>query len=328
MSKPSMPPAETANLIVNELLAIQPGETAAIVTDPETPEEMTEALIHVLSDAGHEWSVLQQPARIAEQKNVLNPAIAKGLEAADIMIALTRTGGAPIYSSEVKTLLDAGTLRFMSMVMRDMVNFTTGGATADYAALYADGERLKAIWSEGRTMHITSEAGTDISAPIASDAVIIECGYATRPGSSAAFSDGEVSSRPLEGRANGTFVIDGPCAVIGLPETPIAIDVTNGKVSGIDGTGTQADRLRQIVDTVENADNIAEFGIGLNPACRMNGDFEEEKKLRGNVHIALGDNIFYGGTTQSVVHMDMVVRAPSVHLDERLLVDRGTVRLG
>ena len=78
---------------------------------------------------------------------------------------------------------------------------------------------------------------------------------------------------------------------------------------------------------VAHADNVAEFGIGLNRACRQNAKFEEEKKRHGQVHIAIGDNIFYGGTTQSIVHMDLVVTDPTVTLDNRVLVDRGQVRL-
>ena len=80
----------------------------------------------------------------------------------------------------------------------------------------------------------------------------------------------------------------------------------------VGGDGPEAARLRQIVDTVANADNIAEFGIGLNGASLRNGSFQEEKKARGNVHIALGDNIYYGGTVRSPVHLDMVIYRPTV----------------
>jgi len=245
----------------------------------------------------------------------------------NVMVALTMTSGAPIYSAQVKELIDAKQLRFMSMVMRDMDIFTKGGATADYRALHKDGLRLKDIWSAGRVMRITSEAGTDISAPIAYEDVVVECGYATQPGTSAAFSDGEVSSRPLEGTANGIFVVDGPGAIIGMPDTPIALHVTDGRVTQIDGDSPQASQLRQILEVVDNAGNVAEFGIGLNPACRQNGKFEEEKKRRGQVHIAIGDNIVFGGTTHSAVHLDLVVTDPTVTLDGQVIVDQGQVRL-
>jgi len=317
-----------AALILDELLGVADHELVAIVGDGSSPEPMVAALRAHLAGRGVETVIMTQPDRPAERKNLLNPAIARGLEGADVMVAITMSGGAPIYSSEVKALLDAKRLRFMSMVMRDMDIFTEGGATADYAALHREGMHLRDIWRRGAVMRITSEAGTDIEAPIGSDRVIVECGYAPEPGTSAAFSDGEVSSRPLEGQAEGVFVIDGPGAVIGMPDAPVRVVVERGRVAAIEGVGRAADTLRHIVSTVPQADNVAEFGIGLNPACRRNGKFEEEKKARGQVHIALGDNIFYGGTVRSEVHMDLVLRDPTVTLDGRLLVERGALRLG
>jgi len=162
---------------------------------------------------------------------------------------------------------------------------------------------------------------------MAGEDVVIECGFATQPGQEAAFSDGEVSSRPHEGQADGVIVVDGPIAHLGVPDSPIRLQVERGKITSVEGDSRQADELRQIVETIDNADNIAEFGIGLNPASRRNGDFEEEKKARGLAHIALGDNIFYGGTTQCAVHMDMVLYHPTVHFDDRLVVEAGQVYL-
>ncbi len=82
------------------------------------------------------------------------------------------------------------------------------------------------------------------------------------------------------------------------------------------------------VDLTRSADLIvrrllAEFGIGLNPLSRRNGDFPEEKKARGDVHAALGDNLFYGGNIQSAVHIDMVMYRPTVWLDQRVIVADG-----
>lgn len=327
MTERTLTPDHTAMLIVDELLATRAGERVALVCDQSSEPEMTSAFVAHLTQRGLDYITLVQPDRPAERKNELDPAIARALEAVDVMIALTMTSGAPIYGRVVRDLVSAKRLRFMSMVMRDMDIFTRGGATADYRILKAEGERLAALWSQGREMHITSAGGTDIRAPIAHDDVLIECGYATQPGTSAAFSDGEVSSRPLQGTAEGRFVIDGPGALIGRPERPITVSVTEGRVSAIDGQGKAADTLRHLVDTVENAGNIAEFGIGLNPACRANGKFEEEKKRRGQVHIAIGDNIAFGGDIESAVHLDLVVCDPTVSLDGRIIVDQGKVRL-
>lgn len=317
----------SADLIVRRLLEVKAGEQIAIICDPHSPIEMAYALAGVIESVGAEYTIMMQPTRHENNKNRLTPVIEKGLENADAMIGMTGSGGAPTYSTTVKRLYEKKTLRGMSMVMRTLDNYTEGAALADYDALFADGKKLAKIWAAGKIMHITTPAGTDIKAPIAGDDVVIECGFATEQGLEAAFSDGEVSSRPIEGKAEGVIVVDGPIAHIGVPKSPIKLIVEEGHVTRVEGDSPQATALRKIIQDVKNADNIAEFGIGLNPVSRRNGDFEEEKKARGLVHIAIGDNVFYGGETQSPVHMDMVLYTPTVHLDGHLIVEAGTVVL-
>ncbi len=319
--------AESARLVGRELLAIRPGETVAIVVDDHSAMEMVRALANVAASADAEWAILHQPSRPPERKNQLSPMVEAAFEKTDVLISLTGSGGAPAYAARVKELLTEKRIRTMSMVMRELSNFTGGGALADYRALYAEGQALAALWAAGHTMRITTEAGTDIAAPIGSDTVVVECGYATAPGKNAAFSDGEVSSRPLEGEAEGVIVIDGPGTGIARPATPIRVEVRGGRAVSVSGEGPEAAHLRHILETVPDADNIAEFGIGLNGVCLRNGSFQEEKKARGNVHIAFGDNIYYGGTVRCPVHLDMVIYCPTVRLDDRVLVENGVVRL-
>ena len=317
----------SANLIVRRLLAVKPGEQVALVCDPQSEMSMVYALAEATESLGAEYTILVMPTRGTARKNDLPPPIERALEAADCLIGLTGSCGAPTYSRAVKHLFDKKQLRAISMVMRSLENYTKGGALADYDALLVDGNRLAAIWREAEHIHITSPAGTNLSAPIGGEAVMVECGFATEPGQEAAFSDGEVSQMPRAGAAEGVVVVDGPIAHIGVPDTPITLRVTAGRVTSVEGGSPQATELKQIVQTIRDADNIAEIGIGLNPACRRNGDFEEEKKARGLVHVAIGDNIFYGGQVESPVHMDMVIYQPTVLLDDRTVVNAGSVRL-
>lgn len=323
MSNPDV--FRSAELIIRRLLAVKAGESVAIICDPHSEMEMAYALAGVAQSVGAEYTIMIMPTRNKDRANDLTAIIEKGLVNADCMIGMTGASGAPTYSTAVKELYKKQSLRAISMVFRDIGNYTRGAALADYDLLYADGKKLAAIWQAGSVMHITTPSGTDIRAPIASEDVFIECGFATEPGQEAAFSDGEVSSRPIESQAEGVIVVDGPICYIGVPQEPIKLVVEKGRVTQVEGTSPQANELRQTIETIPNADNIAEFGIGLNPASLRNGDFEEEKKARGLVHIAIGDNIFYGGQTKSPIHMDMVLYAPTVYLDDRLLVDAGEV---
>jgi leucyl aminopeptidase (aminopeptidase T) len=48
--------------------------------------------------------------------------------------------------------------------------------------------------------------------------------------------------------------------------------------------------------------------------------------MLGQAHIALGDNIYYGGSTQSNVHIDMVLRDPTITLDGATIVENGKLK--
>lgn len=315
----------SANLIVSKLLAVKPDEQVAIICDPHSEMRMAYALAGAVESLGGEYTLLMMPTRETARKNELTPIIEQGLSQADCMIGLTGTSGAPTYSAAVKRLYDAKKLRTISMVMRKIENFISGGALADYEALFREGNQLAQLWRGAQEIHITTPAGTDLRAPIAGEKVIVECGFATEPGQEAAFSDGEVSQMPRVNSAEGVVVVDGPIAHIGQPSSPITLKIAKGSVVSLSGESRQAEELGDIIENIHNAANIAEIGIGLNPMCRRNGDFEEEKKGRGNVHIALGDNVFYGGDVHSPVHMDMVIYHPTVKMDERVIVDQGIV---
>jgi len=325
MNPRSIEAARSARLVIDRLLGVRPGEEVALVCDPRSEMEMVHALAGAVEAAGAEYTILMIPTRETERKNDLTTVVEKGLEGADCLVGLTRSGGAPTYAAAVKRLLDGRRLRAISMVMRSLDHFTGGGARADYEALLGEGRRLQALWKGVERIGLTTPGGTDLRADVAGEEVIVECGFATEPGQEAAFADGEVSQMPREGTAEGVVVVDGPIAHLGLPPSPVTLEVEGGRVRAVRGAAPQADELRRIVDEVEDADNVAEIGIGLNPRCRRNGDFEEEKKARGNVHVALGDNVFYGGSVESGVHIDMVLYRPTVHLDDRAVVEEGRV---
>lgn len=325
MDSRSIDVTRSADLIVRRLLAVKPGEQVAIVCDPHSEMSMAYSLAGIVQSVGGEYTIMVMPTRETERKNDLTAIIESGLLAADCMIGLTGASGAPTYSGAVKDLYNTKKLRTISMVMRSLDNFTSGGALANYEALYEEGKSLEALWKQKKHVHITSPAGTNLKAPIAGERVFVECGFALEAGEEAAFSDGEVSQMPQVSTAEGIIVVDGPIAHLGLPASPIKLSVEKGRVVSVSGDSPEAGELRKIIETIENADNIAEFGIGLNPACRRNGDFEEEKKARGNVHIAIGDNVFYGGDVRSPVHMDMVIYQPTVVMDSHMVVDRGRI---
>ncbi len=115
---------------------------------------------------------------------------------------------------------------------------------------------------------------------------------------------------------------------MGLPADPIVMTIKSGQIMSIDKGDYRIEaRMKQLIETVENADNIAEIGIGLNPASLLNGDFQEEKKARGTCHIAMGDDLYYNGNHKCDVHIDMIMYTPTVIMDDIVVVDAGKVMM-
>lgn len=322
---------KSAHKIISSLLAVKPGEDVLIGVDPATDVRMTNALCSAVEICGAEFSVLMMPVRGKDKARTVTKPYEAALEKCDVHIGMTRASGASIYIPNIKTLMDAKKIRECSIVMRDINNFTKGGALADYEKIYADGLALQKIWRGKKEAKVTTPAGTDVTMQMVQMEPIIECGVARNFGEAMAFSDGEVSIGPIPHTMNGIIAIDGPICYYGqTANEPIKLKIVNGRVSEIlSGDPKICKELRRLFDEVENAVNIAEIGIGLNPSCLFNGDFEEEKKARGTVHFALGDGNYYGQSKEdgshSQVHIDMIQYNPTIYFDDMLIEKDGKV---
>ena len=130
----------------------------------------------------------------------------------------------------------------------------------------------------------------------------------------------------MEGTANGVFVVDGSMAGLGLiKKTKLKIKVEKGYATKITG-GVLAKKLIKQLDSVgKQARNIAEFGIGTNDSAKLSGILLEDEKVLGTVHIALGNNITMGGSVNVPLHLDGVIKKPTVYLDNKIIMKNGTL---
>ncbi len=318
-----------ARRLIANYMGVKPKEEVFIVVDPATDMIMPESLAHAVIECGAEYTIGIMPDRAeGEKATTCTAVVVTGAQAADVYIGMTRSSGASVYDGRIFDRVKKGKLRLCSMVMRDLDNYIKGGALADYEALDEEGRRLADFWGERMYVDITSPAGPRLAAAIGQNKPLVECGIAREAGSHMAFSDGELSQAPNEGTMNGTLVIDGPICQLGIPKSPVFMEVKNGKALTVKGEDrTIVEALRNIITDISHADNIAEIGIGLNPKSLFNGDFEEEKKARGTCHIALGDNVCYGGTIKCDVHLDMVMYKPSITMDDIIIVNDGRVMM-
>src|SRR5699024_4499682 len=103
----------------------------------------------------------------------------------------------------------------------------------------------------------------------------------------------------------------------GKPNTPLKLEIKSGKAVKMEGGDEPGRHLENIAFSTKNADNFAEFAIGLNPNSLVNGAFEEEKKALGNVHFELRKTpIVY-----SPNHIDMVMSKGTVRIDKQMILE-------
>jgi aminopeptidase len=198
------------------------------------------------------------------------------------------------------------------------------GMNADYKKIDALSRKLKGILEKGKYVRVTTPSGTDISFSIKGRKPIASKGLHHRKGASGNLPTGETFLAPVEGTANGVFIVDGSMAGLGLVKnTSLKIEVKKGYAAKIYG-GIAGKKLSKMLDNVgKDARNIAEFGIGTNDSAKLSGLILEDEKVLGTVHIALGNNVSMGGRVNVPIHLDGVMKKPTVYLDDKIIMKDG-----
>lgn len=198
------------------------------------------------------------------------------------------------------------------------------GLNADYKRIAERSLNLKAVLDEGKHVRVTSAKGTDISFSIEGRDAYASKGLFHAKGESGNLPTGETFLAPLEGTAEGVFIVDGSFAGVGLmKDHDITLTVKSGFVTSVEGD-ENAKQLSEILAKVGgDAYNIAEFGIGTNDSAQLSGLILEDEKVMGTIHIAVGDNMGFGGKVKVPLHLDGVVKDPDVYLDGELIMRQG-----
>jgi len=157
----------------------------------------------------------------------------------------------------------------------------------DYDKLMKVHKKLGDIIDNGKEVKIQTELGTDFSFSIEGrKACGVGSGLYTNKGSFDNLPTGEIFIAPVEGTANGIFVVDASFGDIGKLKSPIRIYVEKGYVVKIEGE--KSEELENLLNSAsKEARNIAEFGIGTNEKAKITGNILEDEKVIGTCHIAL-----------------------------------------
>jgi len=199
----------------------------------------------------------------------------------------------------------------------------------DYRPIRTRVNRIADLMDKAEQIRISTASGTDLFLDVQGrKGRGRKGGIYTEPGDWGNLPCGEAFVAPVEGTARGVYRVDASQAAVGAVRQPIRISVDRGVTTKIEG-GPEADILRNHLLEVkdEAAFNIAEFGIGCNDKAILSGATIEDEKVLGTCHIALGNNIHFGGQVDVGVHVDGIIKNPTIEMDDRTIMAAGTLIL-
>jgi leucyl aminopeptidase (aminopeptidase T) len=193
--------------------------------------------------------------------------------------------------------------------------FTTG-LDADYETIRQHCEDVLAQVADADEIRVTTPAGTDITFEPGDREWRDDTGIVHEDGDFSNLPAGEVFVSPTD--ANGTYVVDGTMMPHGklADDQQLRFEVEDGFVTDISD-----DQVRDQVEAASeqvgrDAYNLAELGIGTNVAVSdLVGSVLLDEKAAGTVHIAIGDDAGIGGDTDAPLHLDGIIREPTVFAD-------------
>lgn len=308
--------AKTAFL---DCLNLKKNETVLVLTDDQTID-LGNALYEVGKELAETVHLIRMPvARVNGQEPP--SAIARLMTKYDVVVCPTAKS---ITHTDAKRNACAQGVRVATMpgITTEVFSRTL---QADYLKIDKRTKYISSLLEKTETVWIKTDLGTDLSIPIRGMKPISSSGIIREKGQGGNIPSGESFLAPIEGKTNGTLVVDASIAGIGLLDEPVIITIKDGFAHTFE-SGFQARQLEHELKSFGKPGlNVAELGIGTNDGAIITGKILEDEKVLGTIHIAFGNNITMGGTCDVGIHIDCVVRKPDMWFDDKKILEKGTL---
>jgi len=195
----------------------------------------------------------------------------------------------------------------------------------DYSSINKLNKKLIKILQKTKKIRVMTAKGTDISFSFKGRKWENDDGILAKKGAFGNLPAGEVSAAPIEGETNGKFICDASIGGLGRVDNDISFTVLMGFANNITGGKTAQNFKKSLKD--KDYRNIAEFGIGTNYRAKISGNVLEDEKAIGTAHIALGNNLSYGGKVGVPFHSDCVIKKPTIFCDGKIIMQNGRLTI-
>jgi leucyl aminopeptidase (aminopeptidase T) len=300
--------------VVHDCLDVKEGEEALVICNPVT-QNVGERLRGEAAAAGADavlTVISERPSHGAEPPRT----VAEAMAVADVVMAPTVQSLS--HTASRKRATDAGArCATLPGVTEEMLARVM---SADMEGLRRKGHAVAEALDRASEGRITDANGTDLRLDLSGREAIPDAGELTATGAFGNLPCGEAFISPSG--AEGTLVIDGSLAGIGLVDEPVELVVEGGHLTSARG-GQGMAFMELLTVHGEEATTIAELGVGTNEKAILTGEVLEDEKIGGTCHIAFGASAGIGGTVQVPVHLDCVVMKPTLELDGETIARDG-----
>ena len=189
----------------------------------------------------------------------------------------------------------------------------------------ASGRRL----ASASTFRFTNDLGTDVTYELGAYPIVVEYGYTDLPKRWDHWGGTMVATCGTPTGVEGRVVMDKGDMLLpqlDLLEEPIEFVISQGHVTAVNG-GAEASKLRAFMEKYEDprAYAVSHIGWGINENAEwsttgigMNG-----RSYYGNVLFSLGPNTEFGGTNDTLCHLDLPMRGCTAYLDDEPIIEKG-----
>jgi leucyl aminopeptidase (aminopeptidase T) len=302
--------------VVRQCMGVDAGEEVLVICNPVTEEIGALMRIEAQGD-GADATLAVISERESHAAEPPRP-VAAAMAAADVVLAPTIQSLS--HTAARKAASEAGVrIATLPGVTEEMLARLMNG---DLDEMRRRGWAIVNAMNRGSRVHITDDNGTDLRFSIEGREGIVDAGELSAEGAFGNLPCGEGFIAPVEGTAAGTLVVDGSIAAVGLVESPVQLTIEGGHLVG--ATGNEGAQLMELLTPHgPGGTNVAELGIGTNEEAILTGNILEDEKIFGTAHVAFGASAGIGGTVQVPVHLDVVLREPTVEIDGEAILGGG-----
>jgi leucyl aminopeptidase (aminopeptidase T) len=304
--------------VAAECLGVRRGERIAVLHNG-VHVAIAEALAGAAERRGAEVRVVEFPPTSRPGAEPV-PEVASALTWADAAF-----GATSISLSHTRTRIEASRrgLRFASMptLTHEIFRRTL---PVDYEWMSALGAEIAMPLTAADQCRLQSAEGTNVVLSLQGREGRNDDGNLRAAGAFGNLPAGEAYIAPVETAGEGTIVFDGALTGYGILDEPLVVELRDGAVTAAHGLA--ADYLLATLDSGgPGGRHVAELGIGTNPAAQIVGVVLEDEKVLGTAHIAFGSSTGVGGVNQSSIHLDGILRRPTVTIGDDTVLDAGRV---